>query len=98
MLQKQLSMMRTGIANQETVQNEWSTICGDEELPLSFRECSTLLRLTKKEIKDIVSQSFERREQERQKRIAFLANSGKPRDQEQATILRNLQKSEEIEQ
>jgi ribonuclease HI len=97
-LQKQISMMRTGIANHDTVQNEWSTIGGDDILPSSLRECSTLLRITKKEIMEIVSTSFQRREQERQQLIVSLMNSGKPRDQEQATRLRNLQKSEAIKQ
>jgi hypothetical protein len=97
-LQKKISMMRTGIANHDTVQNEWSTIGGDDILPSSLRECSTLLRITKKEIMEIVSTSFQRREQERQQLIVSLMNSGKPRDQEQATRLRNLQKSEAIKQ
>jgi hypothetical protein len=97
-LQKQISLMRAGIANQDTVQNEWSTIGGDDILPPSLRECSALLRITKKEIMEIVSTSFQRREQERQQLSASLMNSGKPREQEQATRLRNLQKSEAIKQ
>ena len=70
----------------------------DELLPTSLRECSSLLRSTKKEIREIILQSFQRREQERQQLIASLMSSGKPKDHEQATRLRNLQKSEAIKQ
>jgi hypothetical protein len=97
-LQKQLSMIRTGIDSNDTIQREWSAIGGTEALPILRNECSSLLRATKKEIKEIVSQSFQRREQERQQKIAAFASSGKPRDLEHATRLRNLQKSEAIKQ
>jgi exonuclease III len=97
-LQRQLSMIRTGIENRDRIQSEWSAIGCNESLPTSTREGSTLLRLTKKEIREIVSQSYQRREQERQQLIESLTNSGAPRDQEQATRLRNLQKSEAIKQ
>ena len=49
-LQKQMSMIRTGIANHDTVQREWLDIGNCDTLPISARECSTLLRVTKKEI------------------------------------------------
>jgi hypothetical protein len=97
-LQKQLSMLRTGIANQDRIESEWSALGIDETLPTSVRECSTSLQLTKKEIQEIVSQSFQRRDQERKNLIDSLLNSTKPRDQEHATRLRNLQKSEAIKQ
>lgn len=97
-LQKQLSMIRTGINSNDIIQREWSTIGGTEALPTLRNKCSTLLRSTKQEIKKIVSQSFQRREQERQQKIAVLTNSGKPKDLEHATRLRNLQKSEAIKQ
>ena len=97
-IQKQMSMIRTGIANEDIVQSEWSDIGNGEILPMSTRECSTLLRKTKKEIMEIVSQSFQRREQERQQLIESLMKSGKPRECEQAKRLRNLEKSEAIKQ
>ncbi len=89
-------MIRTGIDNREKIQNEWTSIGCNESLPTSKRECSNLLRTVKKEITAIVSQSYQRREQERQQLIEFFAKSGKSRDQEQATRLRILQKSEAI--
>jgi hypothetical protein len=98
-LQKQLvSMLWTGIANQDRIESEWSALGIDESLPTRVRKCSTLLRLTKKEIQEIVSQSYQRQDQKRQHLIDSLMNSTKPRDQEHATRLRNLQKSEAIKQ
>jgi hypothetical protein len=43
-IQKQISMMKTGLENQVTIQHEWSTIACGELLPTSIRECSNLLR------------------------------------------------------
>ena len=91
-------MMKTGLENQVTIQHKWSTIACGELLPTSIRECSNLLRSTKKDIKEIIAHSFQRREQERQQLSMSLMHSGKPKDQEQATRLRNLQKSEAIKQ
>ena len=71
---------------------ERSTISNGKSLPTSMRECSTLLRHTKAEIKEIVLLRFQRKEQERQQMIESLMFSGTRRDKEHATKLRNLQK------
>ncbi len=97
-IQKQIFMMKTGIENQAAIQHDWPTIADGELLPQSLRECSNLLRSTKKGIKEIVAQSFQRKEQERQPLIMPLMLSSKPRYQEHATRRQNLQKSEAIKQ
>ncbi len=79
-IQKQLSMIRTGIENHGLIQKEWSDAGGGETLPTSAHECSILRRRSRKEISEIVPQSFQQREQERQQLIELLKSSGKPSD------------------
>jgi len=69
-----------------------------DTLPNSVHECSRLRREVKKDILAIVNHSFLRREQERQQKIESLMQSGRQRDQDHATRLRNLHKAEAINQ
>ena len=74
-IQKQLSMLKTGISNEETLLNKLRITGLGDTLATSTHECYKLLREVKKNIAAIVNQSFSRREQERQQKIESLMQS-----------------------
>jgi hypothetical protein len=77
---------------------ERSTISNGKSLPTSMRECSTLLRHTKAEIKEIVLLRFQRREQERQQMIESLMFQGQDGTRSTLRSLGICKKSEAIKQ
>ena len=70
----------------------------DTAVPRTLPECSSRLRTKKQEVREIVAQSFQRRDQERSQRLKELDESGTKADKHTATILRRLKKAEDIKQ
>ncbi|KAI2508519.1 hypothetical protein MHU86_5918 [Fragilaria crotonensis] len=62
------------------------------------RECSAAIRKVESTIKEIIAESYERRDHERQRKIEALEMSGKKADKESATRLRHMKKAEDIKQ
>ena len=95
-LKKCLSMARTQLDMNETVQTSNAALNEPMELPRTKRECCTLLRAARREVKEIVAASYQQRDRERKQRIIQLEMSGMVRDATHARLLRRLQKAEEI--
>ena len=97
LLTKQLSALRTSLDLRETLQEEISQFTPPYVLPTTVQECSTRLRTIKAEIAQIVKTSFERRDDERNRRIEELEKSPIARDKESARRLKKLRKAEELQ-
>ena len=95
LLTKYLSAMRTHL-DHTAVLATFATEFPDVSIPATIRECSHRLRAAKKEVYDIVQQSFQRRDHEREQRIKSLETSGLKADKQTAQILRRLKKAEDI--
>jgi hypothetical protein len=97
-LQKQLSAIRTGLEYRS--RNSDTHMYWEPPLvvPNTYKECSSLLRTAKLEVRDIVSQSFERRDNERRQRLQGLDASANAHDKATAVRLRKIQKAEDLNQ
>ena len=95
-LTKQLSFLRTGYDNREKLQHAIARLQEPFELPKTILDCSKALRDAKYHTRNIVSQSFQRRDEERQRKIEMLEASAKDSDKKTATRLRRLKKAEDI--
>jgi hypothetical protein len=91
-LKKCLSMARTQLDMNETVQTNNDALNEPMDLPRTKRECCTLLRAARRAVKEIVAASYQQRDRERQQRILQLEMSGMARDATHARLLRRLQK------
>lgn len=64
--------------------------------PSTVSECSCRLREAKKEVRAIIKEHFQARDEERNAKIAEFEASSIPANRTKAKILRNLRKAEEI--
>ena len=98
-LTRQMSALRTGFDQSErllaTLHEINSSIVA---LPTTDVTCSAELRQTKSKVREIVAESYQRRDQERQRRINELEASQATADRKMALILRRLKKAEDIKQ
>ena len=97
-IKKCISMIKTRIANSDTIQKDWSKAGFDGTFPTSLRVCKTILKHVKQEVSDLVKNSYQQREQEHKQRVESLSKSMKKSDKDEATRLRHLQKAEAINQ
>ena len=97
-LQKCLSMAKTGLNHNAILQRTIECNPLEFTIPANVKECNAELRNTKQEIKEIVSQSYEQREIERDRRIKDLEASAEKADKARAKILRRIRKAEAIKQ
>jgi hypothetical protein len=97
-LQKALSMDKTRIDNIKIITHAMSNLASPMLFPETIQECSKELRKAKREVAEIVQQSFATRESEREKQIANLeANiTDTKAAKAKIKILRNLKKAEEL--
>jgi hypothetical protein len=79
-LPKLISMMKTGVDMHQIVKNEWEALAINEDLPTTRLETSTRLRAAKNEVKEVVRNSFERRDTERKRKIEALQMLSKQND------------------
>ena len=93
---KQLSAIRTGMALPESFHHECATMEPPLILPTIYAECSSLLRRLKQEVVALVHSSLEKRDEERNRRIAGLEQSQAQGDKKMAQLLRRLKKAEDI--
>ncbi|KAI2503535.1 hypothetical protein MHU86_10917 [Fragilaria crotonensis] len=96
-LKKHLSALRTLRPFQCLSARDGSIINTSAVAPTP-RECSAEIRKVESSIKAIIAESYERRDQERQRKIAVLEATGKQADKESATRLRHMKKAEDIKQ
>lgn len=76
LLSKCLSMARTGLDHRRQIQAHLEKFPDAVfHIPLTVQECKTRLREAKRVVKEIVQHSFERRDDERNKRIAELESA-----------------------
>jgi hypothetical protein len=87
-------MIKTRIANEDFIQQEWNNAGLEGPFPTLLRVCTQLLKQVKNEVTTIVKKSFQQREQEHKQHIESLSSSMKQSDKEEATRLRHLQKAE----
>jgi hypothetical protein len=73
-------MMKTGVDMHQIVKNEWEALAINEDLPTTRLETSTRLRAAKNEVKEVVRNSFERRDTERKRKIEALQMLSKQND------------------
>jgi exonuclease III len=95
-LSKCLSMARNGIDLTRQIQHDLSGTAFDFELPSTIGECQTLLRETKMQVKQVVTNSYAQRTKERQDKLRALEASTKQADKKKARVLRHLRKAEDI--
>jgi exonuclease III len=96
-LTKCLSMARTGY-------NFTTEICKhlrdgtslDDLLPRTKQECVEQLRQAKREVQQIICESFSRREEEQQAKIEALEASARKSDKQQAKIIRRIKRAEAL--
>ena len=93
---KCLSMARNGIDLTRQIQHDLSGTAFDFELPSTIGECQTLLRETKMQVKQVVTNSYAQRTKERQDKLRALEASTKQADKKKARVLRHLRKAEDI--
>ncbi|KAI2490869.1 hypothetical protein MHU86_23692 [Fragilaria crotonensis] len=98
LLKKQLSALRTGYDHSEILTTELAKLDNPVELPTTVKECSTALRTAEAKVREIVAESYQRRDQERRKRIEALEQSQNKADKKRAKILRRLKKAEDIKE
>jgi len=95
-LRKCMSRLRTGINHDRILQAAKDTDNIDLEIPKSRQECKEQLRAARTEIKTLVRESYQRRDQERNNRIQELEQSLLTADKAEATRLRKLRRAEHI--
>ena len=97
MLTKCLSMLRTGYDISSAIQKHLQDgTCSDTLFPRNKEECVQQLRSAKKEVKDIIRESFLRREEEQQRKIEALEASARKADKQQAKIIRRIRRAEAL--
>ena len=97
-LQKCLSMAKTGSTHVVILQRMIELNPLDFTIPVDVKGCNSAIRETKKQIKDLVAQSYAQREVERDRRIKDLEASAEKADKGQAKVLRKIRKAEAIKQ
>ncbi len=100
---KCLTMARTNIDHTVQLRQDVLEINADEDepfvLPTTIQECTQALRKAKSEVKEIVSQSYARRDKERDDRIKVLESTfSNQSDKTRARILRRIRKAEDVKQ
>ena len=91
-----MSRLRTGINHDRILQAAKDTDNIDLKIPKSRQECKEQLRAARTEIKTLVRESYQRRDQERNNRIQELEQSLLTADKAEATRLRKLRRAEHI--
>ncbi|KAI2492927.1 hypothetical protein MHU86_21605 [Fragilaria crotonensis] len=97
-LKKHLSALRTHYDHSSVLTREMAQLATPVPLPPTPRECSVAIRKVESTIKEIIAESYERRDHERQRKLEALETSGKKADKESATRLRHMKKAEDIKQ
>ena len=96
-LTKCLSMVRTGRDCIEAINSHLDKgIFSDSLAPTTKHECVQQLRNARREVRKIVKESYARREEEQQAKIAELEASSRLDDQEQAKIIRRIKRAEAL--
>ncbi len=89
--------MQTGLNMKKTIQlHIQDGMFSDELFPSNKRECPMQLHKVKKEVKTIVQESFERREDEQQAKIEALEATSRITDKQQAKIIRRIKRAEAL--
>ena len=86
-LRKCLSMIRTGLALRSIIAESSQQLQVPLGIPETKQQCCTMLNKAKREVEDIVSTSFQRRDQEIRERIMTLESSNRKSDAANAMIL-----------
>ncbi len=95
---KQLSALRTGYDHTEILAKALNDLTTPIALPQSIADCSAELRKAKAIVREIITESYQRRDQERQRKIEALESSQNTSDRKTALRLRRLKKAEDIKQ
>ena len=98
LLAKCLSALKTNLDPEVFLQGLNSLDTEEDSLPSTIAECSKKLREAKAQVQSIVSESFAKRDSERQQRIAELELSNARADKDRAKVLRRLKKAEDIKE
>lgn len=92
-----LSALKTGLDHTKIISIQQNNpLVANNEVPQTKRECSRQLRIAKREVCEIVQQSFLHQDSERNQRIKALESSGTSGDRHTARILHRLKKAEDI--
>ena len=91
-LTKCLSYLKTQRVPDEATQQTWRTQLSMPTIPTTQTACSKLLREAKQQVKDIVTDSFQRRDDELARKLSTLDQSPSTMDRITARRLRHLNK------
>ena len=97
-LSQVLSSLRTGLILRESIVNSMQELDDPITLAITRRECSQQLRRITREIQQLVTESYARRETERVQKLHVLDQSTRPIDRQKAIDLRNIKKAEDIKE
>ena len=96
LLSRHLSFLRTGRDHSPTFHREFQWLRQPLILPETQSTCSLALREAKKMVSDLVRDSVERRDEERNRKIKSLELAGDAADKTHAQYLRKIKKAEDI--
>ena len=91
-------MFRTGLDHSKILQRDTQALNLEMTMPTTQHECNKMLRETKSEIKQIISTSYQRRDQERDAWIHQLDSSMNRVDRTHAMFLQRLNRNEKVKQ
>ena len=94
-LTKCLSAIRTGLDMRDILEFDMRMMNEPFQLPLTKSTCSTALKAAKKRVTEIVSESYQRRDEERDRKIHQLATSDNVLDKNTVKTLRRQKQKEE---
>ncbi|KAI2503136.1 hypothetical protein MHU86_11327 [Fragilaria crotonensis] len=97
-LEKWLSMKRTGLAQWINLEQEASQLNTPLLLPTTVAEGSAQLRRAKQEVRNIVQNCYKTRDEEIRERIKELEKSQDPTEKKQLRRLNNIKKAEDKQQ
>ena len=95
-LTKQLTALKTGLDHQKILASDSQHLPTDFRLPHTIPDCSTELRKAKHNVKELVTHSCERRDDELKRKLHELDSSPTPVDKVKAQQLRRIKKAEDL--
>jgi hypothetical protein len=96
LLKKWLSMRCTGLDHSQILLRDMATHNLEMILPDTKQQCKQQLRDIQNEINQLVAESYQRRDQERDARIQELDQSSNKADKNHARLLRRLKRNEQV--
>ncbi len=95
-LRKCLSMYRTGLDHLQIIKRDLDMTNIAMEIPISKRQCYNMINETQSHVHQLVTKSYQQRDQEQIDRIQELEQSLSTADKSHAALLRRLRRNEKV--